>query len=1476
MSTDPLSFLDQKSDPLSFLDETKEDVLSFLDTKAEEPIQAKIEAPQQKSLWDKFGQGLAIQSQTSQAVTPQGASAIVKQLPAGVLEGITLGAVDLAHPTEEGEQVIREVGKLWGLTGPISLINKALSPVYALARSSPIAPKAIEAFARLTGAGVTGATVATGQKYFKEGELPSKEELLKEGATWMAIDAVLQAVGVGARFGQAVSNIAKQEGVPKREVLSKLWESTKNFFKDKLKSKTISPDEIIEPVAEQMVKEAEKLAEELKPIEVEPINTKEPEAIKPKKPKEKPKKVPELPEVNLDSLDSIPRHMYEEQIGRIKAYKAGKEVGPDGWPMPPLSAIYSDLSDAHYLPPKVQERYAELAKAQLFEEAKQKAVKAMDRAEKEESQETAKSSALTRQNLLEREKPLPKKVRTRPQEKLLAEKRPVVGAKQAKKRSEILDIFRKAFTDPIRLKKIRQRNALGIHKLWPKVTRLLKDNDIETAAHEIGHNLHTTLYGGNAKTPTEQRVNIGNALRPYLGELKPLALYEPWGMEGFAEFTRLYVTNPDIAKQLAPKFYEKFENDLDASYPEMKVALLKAREYYDEYLQGTPESRIESQISYAKPEGFIDKIGSAVGPEMRDKLKFMLLDDLYPLKRMVADLYNIKPVEVENLKDEANVYRAARVMKGAIGKADVFLEHETFDFFTLEKTGKSYKSILEGLSKQELKEFNLYRVAKRAIEKTGQRLETGIELGDAVATVNKYKEKYEPIAKRMYAFYDRLLKYHTDSGMESEETRKLIKSKNLFYTPWDRVLHPESEGSLGGASSSRLQAKKIIKKFKGSSSEIIDPYESDIKRVYSLILEAEKNRVGQILVKLAQEKPNAGKFVERIPPQQILKAKFTQEELVKKIMAPFTIKTNEGTVYLVDPDEVETLLKLLPESIERWGTVKPAGNVITVYDNGKPTYYEVSPDIYKVWEQGLAPYSADLITKVLRIPAKTLRAGAILNPRFIQKNVVRDTWAGALFTKYGSDGPKMLLDVLYEPIKGVMIAAGKGQLYIDWMKSGGGLGTMQSLDRLEVVKKLSEVREGLKPHQVIGWLRKIAGISEEANRIAEFGRALKVEGQTRIGREIAAFAARDISIDYAKIGLLTKSLNQIIPFWNATVQGGDKFIRSLGNPEDRGEFLKRLVILVAIPSLLLAVLNQNNEDIDEQSESTKDFNFLFPWFGHDVVKIPVPFEAGVLVHSLMQRMYKWAIKREPDAFSGLLKSFKDVAIPEFIPSAVNPFIEAWANKSFFTNRRIIPMGKEKLIPELQYKNWTSTTARLLSRAISYMVGPEKASVYTSPAIIDHFVNAWFGGLGNQTIKILDAAFEAAGAGDQIPKPDQPIIDRLGLNAFIQRFPNAGSNSVEKFYENYEKATKIHRSLKIAKQEGEPQRYRKIEKLDTYPKLQAAYKAMQRSQKAINMIHKDPDLTSEQKKSMIDELYLQQIRFSKAANDDIRLYLQSLE
>lgn len=1080
----------------------------------------------------------------------------------------------------------------------------------------------------------------------------------------------------------------------------------------------------------------------------------------------------------------------------------------------------------------------------------------------------------------EKEKPLSRKGQRIPPAET-RERQPQLGKEQAAKRSEILNILRKAFHDPIRLGKFRQK-AAGIHKGWPKVSRLLNDNDIETAAHEIGHNIHYTLYGGDAKSFSAMRRNTEKALAPHLDELKPLAHYEPYTLEGFAEFTRLYVTNPIIAKRLAPKFYIKFENDLQ-SYPEMKNALLQSREYYEKYLQGTPLSRIEAQTDYADDNSKLDNLIESFKSIFNlDFLKTQFLDDIFPAKRVVAEAFGIPVNKVENLKDPRNLYRSLRVLKGAIGKADVYAMFETFDALTLKKTGKGLREILSQLKDDtEYREFNDYLIARRAVEKSGQKIETGINLGDARVVIKDLGAKYDNLAQQLDHYNDQLLQYAEKSSLISKEQYSEIRKNNMMYAPFQRTMEKEKRGVA--ATSGKLQASKPIKRMYGSTRNIIAPIESILKNTYAIIINSEKNMSGKVLAALS-EMQNMGAYIERVPPPVALKGKFTGEETENHIIKHL-VKT--GQTALLEMDEQgkwmlrEDLKDLIPDLMLKFGAgTYPAGeNIVTVYFEGKPRYYQVSPEIFEMWTKGIEPYTAGLITKILRIPARTLRAGAILNPKFIQNNFIRDTWGGFLFTKYGKsikNPVNLFTDTLYQPLANLAMAARQGPLYVEWMKAGGGMSTMQSLDRESVFKKLQEVRHGYSPLQVMKWLRKVAEISEESNRLAEFGRALAVEGDTRIGREIAAFASRDLSIDFAKMGLQVKALNQVIPFFNATIQGGDKLIRSTMSEKDRKEFILRAISLIALPSLIFAWLNSKDERIKEFQEQEKDFNFI-TFIGDYALKIPVPFETGVLVHGLTQRLFNYFMSKDADAFEGFIGSIKDAALPNIYPSFANPFIEAEANKNFFTGGRIIPYAKERLISKYQYTTYTSVTARLLGRAMSYMTGEDTTSKYASPAIIDHFIRSWTGGLGSLVVKIADEGLEMAGLGDKIPKPYQSIVDRFDLNAFTRRYPRSNTSSIEKFYNMYADAMKRKQSLKYAKQneleseESLERANRRTEKIYDYITLDRAYRAMKQSQRAINAIYLNPDMDSKEKRKMIDDLYLEQIQFAKEAISDVKKY-----
>jgi len=1690
MVTDPLSFLDEpeKDDPLSFLDETptleqktkgflspehrkkypmsvdraEEDPLSFLDEPETEEDTAWNRAKNYFTK-GKFGEALVLQTKS----------------------GGFAGAPALSP--EAAKRVAVEVGT-------IAAVEAAFIPILGAAAAAPFAPKVIEAIARLTRSGSTGAAVGTTLKLAQEGEFPTSEELINDAATWILIDSILQGAELGFEFGGAVNRIAKDEGVPAYKVLQRLWQVSKEKIKQKFNHIIDSPEKIrpedVEILVDE-VKKAEKNGMSDVEIDITPkqkqiegrekvaigheekpqIEHKPKEVVVEKKPKIKPSEELSKEELvsEIEKTRDIDKEIIERTLGK-GTYEEYKNAGFEGrrkfWEKngdkfsekdiktiesepyddldltrrlreldidiktsyysgessrESISNVIGDIrgaliridepgnknliqnaldflvekghskeeiakgvfevikrdlksSDAEMVlkeifggkekpveqpkpveiekakeiveqkPELPQEKISEIKRQDIspagLKQQKQYLLNEIENALTTPSQESQvtfdvpgdgeftinnNEVALTKfKEAVEKnwpDKPLrkgggkkkyaqipasgyvkeepiekpakPKPKKTRKQvlqakaEKFYHPKtqplHPVIGKKQAVARSKILKVFRKAFLDPIRMGKLGMRKALGNHKMWSKVTRLLRDNDIEVAAHEIGHNLHTILYGGNAGDAKTQRANVINHLKPYLNELRPLGGYEPFTLEGFAEFTRLYVTNPQVALDLAPKFYAKFEADLDAQYPELKNALLEARDYYDQYLQGTPQSRIRAQTSYASDRGRLDKLVSWAKDNFSlDKKMTELIDDVFPAKRLVAEAFGIPLSEVENLKDSRNLYRSLRLLKGAVGKADVFVLHQTFNPITLQKINGSLKDILKQLPDEEsIKEFNDYLIARRSVEKQAQKVDTGINLGDAIYVERQLEPKYGKLAKKLDRYNDSLLRYAVEAGLISEKQYSDIKKNNLMYVPFQRVMEKEKTKGVSGAGSK--QARKSIFRMKGSHKDIISPIESVLKNTYNIIMNAEKNLSGKVLAELSNMK-NVGRFVEKVPIPIELKAKVHREEIERSVIKHLKdtgqyhlLEQDQNGKWVLQPDFED----IIPDLIMKFGpTTYPAGeNIVTVYNEGKPTYYEVSPEIFEMWQKGITPYTADLLTKILRVPARWLRAGAILNPKFWEKNIIRDTWGSYVFSKYGKtikEPMGLLEDILYTPIGMAARAAGQSKLYVEYLKAGGGMATMQGLDRDTVAAKLKEVRDGYKPYQLIKWLREFASITEEANRLAEFSRALEVEGHTKLGKEIAAFAARDLSVDFAKMGLMVKALNQIVPFFNATLQGGDKLIRTMGNKEDRNNFLPKVIAFLVIPSLILAWLNRDDENVKEFYEEEKDFNFIFN-VGGKYIKIPVPFETGVLAHGITRRMFDYFIKKDPEAFEGFMGSIKDAMLPNFIPTAGNPLIETYANKNFFTGARIIPADKEDLISKYQYKNNTSSSARLIGRAMAYMLGQETRSKAASPAVIDHFINSWTGGLGRLTIAISDTVLEQSGLVDKIPGPKETIVEKYGLDGFSTRYPRASTRSIEKFYDNYQDATARQKSFKYAEKmdlegkEDQEEAYKRYDKIYDYPTLQKAYKAIQNCQREINNIWNDPTMEPEIKKTYIDNLYLQQIQFAKDANEDIRKY-----
>src|SRR5258708_18076330 len=201
---------------------------------------------------------------------------------------------------------------------------------------------------------------------------------------------------------------------------------------------------------------------------------------------------------------------------------------------------------------------------------------------------------------------------------------------------------------------------------------------------------------------------------------------------------------------------------------------------------------------------------------------------------------------------------------------------------------------------------------------------------------------------------------------------------------------------------------------------------------------------------------------------------------------------------------------------------------------------------------------------------------------------------------------------------------------------------------------------------------------ENATRVGDFARSLK----SGVSPLTASFSSREVTLDFARLGSKMKSVNAVIPFWNAQVEGVDRAARAFYNYPYRT--LMKVGVSITLPSVALWFATHNDPRVREISRWEKDLFWIVPtnkwvdveksiadstpdaykrvvngqWQRNDgtVWRIPKPFELGVLFGSVPERVLDAFYDSHPEAFKDLAKSIQQAFLPNFVPQAMVPLV----------------------------------------------------------------------------------------------------------------------------------------------------------------------------------------------------------------------------
>lgn len=663
----------------------------------------------------------------------------------------------------------------------------------------------------------------------------------------------------------------------------------------------------------------------------------------------------------------------------------------------------------------------------------------------------------------------------------------------------------------------------------------------------------------------------------------------------------------------------------------------------------------------------------------------------------------------------------------------------------------------------------------------------GLTEAELRAFTRNAPEQFRKAADMFYKVNDNMISVMEDAQVFSHDLAQQLRTKYKKYCPLlrdfsdtaaaDTFINDLTEGGRGIGNVS-VPLKKI--NIEGSERGVLNPLESVLKSYSVMLNRAERNKVGLMAV-------NAAKTAQL-------------HDLIKEVPE---VKGKDGKVVNAVAD--------------------PKNCIFTVLVNGKKKAYQTTQELYSPIVGYNLP-AAGLCINVARMAAHMLRTGATMSPSFIVRNFLRDTVFASISSKNGFipfvDSIRGAIALWNDPaMRAEFEAAGVTEFNF----YGSQNARIKSIDAMAGEKPVGM-------WQMAKWvfthMEAASDFVESSTRMGEFMKA-KEKG---LSMEEAARAAREVTLDFSRSGVIGEQINRYVPFFNACLQGGDKMAR-LFHEDFVGTSLK-VFKYIMLPSLLIMAMNW---DEDWYKDLDPDIKNNYWCLGRNI-RIPKPQEAGVLFGSGIEALFQQAAGKDKEAVENCLKAFLSNMIPGIVPTLFLPILEWQANYSYFKGRQLVGSKYQRLPDELQYNDYTSE----LSKGIGSVLK-------VSPMKIDNLVRGYTGTMG---------ALLWSMAGEPFAKANNLPAKHFSELPFVRDFNVTDANlsrPMNEFYGILDKANKQHAGYGV---KGKPE---------------AAVKGIRSAGSMISKIRKDIDkithsnLTPERKRELIDKRKEKMNQIAKQAN-----------
>ena len=890
------------------------------------------------------------------------------------------------------------------------------------------------------------------------------------------------------------------------------------------------------------------------------------------------------------------------------------------------------------------------------------------------------------------------------------------------------------------------------------------------------------------------------------------------------DFGAMMIRNPELARETYPAYAKIFDEGLE-KHPDLKEKLDRVIQLNETYQGQTAAERAAGSIAREKEKVQLRKHPKEWLHTHFDKFYTNWVDDKHIFSKIVAK------AEAElgrKLAYDYDVHKQAQMaLNVASSRALLFLTggKSTEDTYKVLNTVYGH-AITKNVTMKDIMDA-LNKVSKEDVSKTGaenaydalgnyliamrtEELEkhyhdayarsAGFDEEGTREIIQNTPESIKKIAQMYWDINTNIVNILQQQGLISKDLAgKLRKYKH--YCPMYRDMSDgitdmdEMIGTIGvfNKGGGYANVSNGIKRIEGGGKRpILDPITSLSQMAVSMISKCERNDVAKTFVKLGQDFSGLGDVVVRDP----------------------TLKHADPTAF-----------------------------AFTVWQNGEQVVYRTTPEIYDALTNNDAQANRFTI-KIASGIAQTLRTGATISPSFIVRNLLRDTMSATVNSKTGFYLP------LVDNVRGARKLHFDKKFSAEYHASGASMSTYMRADAdssRDLTKELLGHKYDSYPvvvkqvRQLISWAwhkyEKFGNLIEDSTRAGEFRRA-RNQG---LSIDQAGQLAREITLDFSRHGKKGQLVNKYVPFFNATIQGTDKFIRTFKDNPMRA--IMSTVIWIILPSLGLWAINHDDDWYKELDENTKYTNWAIPLPGGTHLLIPKPQEVGILFGSGIEAVLNQMTGADPHGMKEWARQYAEAMTPSLYPAVVRPLIEWMTNYSFWTGRNLVPASLQKAPSEMQFTSYTSELAKAIGDTWI------AKSIKLSPIAIDNWISGWFGSAGRFVANMLNDPISYVRGNSRPSEPAKYWYEMPVIGSFIRQ---NGQNSeyINRMYEIQKDMNDDYERSDAGKQrkgkKSSSNKPKELKQVDT------AVSSVSKLNKEIKAIRNDPKKDPDQKRREIDQ------------------------